>query len=90
MIDRCDDLCKYLDEENGCSFHSMGSGNVKDMPCYYERIYSKWEQVRVNPNMMHCANCKGTWWNREKFLELFRFCPECGAVMDGKDGNNGI
>lgn len=26
--------CKYYDEDDGCIFYAMGSGNPHDMPCY--------------------------------------------------------
>lgn len=26
--------CKYYDEDNGCIFYVMGSGNPHNMPCY--------------------------------------------------------
>lgn len=78
----CDNLCKYYDDDGGCVFFLMGSGNVKDMPCYEEEPKSAhWEEVKSNRNMIHCSNCSGTWWNKD-FKELFKFCPECGKPME--------
>lgn len=45
-------------------------------------VKGKWETVRANPSMMHCTNCLGTWWSK-KFIEVFKYCPECGARMEG-------
>lgn len=50
-----------------------------------ERKTGRWETVKANPRMMHCTNCMGTWWNKE-FIEVFKFCPECGKRMEGTDG----
>ena len=44
-------------------------------------LIAEWKTVKVNPNMIYCTNCKGTWWNK-KFRELFKYFPECGARIE--------
>ena len=46
----CKETCKYYDEDEGCMFYVMGSGNSHDMPCNRddedvpERNVGKWEK----------------------------------------------
>lgn len=49
--EKCD-ICKYHDENEDCLFHSMGSGNPKDMPCYH----------RGEPYVEY-TDFDSEWWN---------------------------
>ena len=37
-------------------------------------------------NLCICNIC-GLWYDEDSGEEIFKYCPNCGAKMDGKDGN---
>ena len=46
-------------------------------------VHGRWtiEDFRVAPHRYCCSNC--TAYHRARYA----YCPSCGAVMDGKDGD---
>ena len=40
-MDNCD-ICKYFEEDIGCVFFAMGSGNPKDAPCNRDDDEEDW------------------------------------------------
>lgn len=44
---KCDDKCKYYEEDEGCLFFSMGSGNSLDMPCRRDATTELLDKIRA-------------------------------------------
>ena len=38
-------------------------------------------------HIFHCSACDFTWANRRMVFEYFKYCPNCGAKMDGGKEN---
>lgn len=43
-------------------------------------VHAKWE-INCDGYFPYCSNCK----NEPENGKMSKYCPECGAIMDGKD-----
>ena len=50
-----------------------------------EVVHADWKDCE-NADFVYCTHCKKEWNVFDNRAELFYYCPNCGAKMDG-DGN---
>lgn len=48
-------------------------------------IHAHWIKVEKYPPFYKCSNCNVWVKPRSFFIQLFSFCPNCGAIMDEKE-----
>ena len=55
-------------------------------------VHGRWERCYSRPHVYadlfwHCSVCGGI--QQYDGANLYKYCPNCGTLMDGKDGNSG-
>ncbi len=61
-------------------FRTVGRVPAADV---HPEIHAKWE-ICCDGYYPYCSNCK----REPQGREMTRYCPNCGAIMDRKDGEN--
>lgn len=53
-------------------------------------VHGRWEYTPQTFNTLgqiRCPFC--AWWSLDQSIDgIYKYCPNCGAKMDGKDGDN--
>ena len=58
---------------------------LMQLPIYrQEQKVGKWHWIEER-TYMQCLNCHDIWHYEENQTERFKFCPHCGAKMEGAD-----
>lgn len=52
-------------------------------------VYGRWEYIQQTLNtlsQLRCPFC--AWWSLDQSIDgIYKYCPNCGAKMDGGDNN---
>lgn len=86
-----DDLTRYEDGRNMGVFNAMSV--IENAPAADVRPerHGHWERVPLDDQdegRFICSKCKEEFFNPSDDEDMLpNFCPNCGAKMDGKDGN---
>lgn len=84
-------MARYIDADalkQRISLHSTIQRVIDSIPAADVRPerYSEWVDG-TSPDCAVCSNCKERFYSYDNEIIRFRYCPNCGAMMDGKDGD---
>ena len=86
----CDDNCPYSEKQRdvmcGACFMGDAIEIVEDLPSVQpERAKGLWVEIDDYPHDdWECNKCGGQVYGTNAPYEEYKFCPNCGARMDGE------
>lgn len=76
-----DALCEGTFEDAEISIRSIPAADVAPV------VHGEWQQTEY-PIMSECEDCSECGY-RTMYGHGFKFCPNCGTLMDGKEEEHG-